>query len=298
VALPVPASGDRASAELATPSTAAFVSLRATAVDDFGGSLRRTVIRAFAGPASQYDETVDATKISNVVINGGSPVVLTPSGAREFTATFTATDPAGIAGGDIYLYHGSYSSPNTVLVSGQATACTTVTATTSTCRATFQVDPRLSLGKTALAFDPRSRLGTTAQAGVWQVAVRAHSQDNRSFTDRHAVARFSVLRHTKLTASATPNPVRKGNTIAVKGTLTQANWERTPYSGYPGQVVTLQFRKAGTSTYATVKNVTVDQFGEVTVKVTAPASGYWRYVFAGTSTTAPVTSSGAYVSVT
>lgn len=293
-ALPVSGSAERASVELALPSTAAFVSLRATAADDFGGTLRRTVIRAFAGPASQADETVGATKVSNVVVNSGKPVVLTSSGAGEFTATFTATDPAGIAGGDVYLWHGptrgylprgSSGTTDRVLVSGWAAECTETSATTATCQATFRADPRLSLGRNDLA-------------GGWHVAVRAHSKDGRSFTDRRAAGTFSMLRHSKLTATAAPTSVVKGRTFAVKGVLTQANWERTSYSGYPGQAVTLQFKKAGASTYAAVKTVTVDQLGEVTVKVTASTSGSWRYVFAGTSTTAAVTSGSVYVTVT
>ncbi|MGW5670135.1 hypothetical protein [Micromonospora sp. NPDC003776] len=293
-ALPVSGSADRASVDLTVPSTAAFVSLRSTATDDSGGTLRRTVIRAFAGPASQADETVGATKVSNVVVNGGKPVVLTSSGAREFTATFTATDPSGIAGGDVYLWRnpsrsyvprGSSSSPNPVLVSGWAADCTETSATTATCQATFRADPKLSLGRNDLA-------------GGWRVAVRAHSKDGMSFTDRRSAGSFSMLRHSKLTTSAAPTSVAKGKTFAVKGVLTQASWERTAYTGYPGQAVTLQFQKAGTSTYTTVKTVTLDQYGEATVKVTASASGSWRYVFAGTSTTAAVTSSSVYVTVT
>ncbi|MEU8259829.1 hypothetical protein AB0C02_04300 [Micromonospora sp. NPDC048999] len=284
LALPVSGSEDRASVELTLPSTVAFVSLRATAVDDFGGSLRRTVIRAFAGPASQSDETVGGTKVSNVVVNGGSPLVLTPSGARQFNAKFTATDPSGIADGDVYLYRGSYRNPDRVLVSGSPAVCTRVSATTATCQATFRVDPRLSLGKNALA-------------GVWQVAVRAHGKDEKSFTDRHAVASISVRHHAKLTTSATPKSVRKGKTITVKGALTQANWENGAYSGYGGQLVTLQFRKAGSKKYVTLKKVRLDKYGKVSVKVKGSASGYFRLVFAGTSTTAAVTSSSAYVKV-
>ncbi|NES15209.1 MULTISPECIES: hypothetical protein [Micromonospora] len=292
--LPVSGSADRASVELTVPSTAAFVSLRATAADDSGDTLRRTVIRAFAGPASQADETVGATRVSNVVVNGGRPVVLTPSGVAEFTATFTATDPAGIAAGDVYLRRGpsrgylprgSSAGPDSVLVSGAATVCTPTSTTTATCQATFRVDPRLSLGRNNLA-------------GAWQVAVRATSNDGRSFTDRRAAATFPLLRQTTLTTTATPTSVTAGKTISVQGTLSQANWERMPYSGYPGQAVTLQFKKAGGSTYANVKSVTVDQVGEVTVKVTASVSGYWRYVFAGSPTAAAVTSGSVYVKVT
>ncbi|MFJ8582790.1 hypothetical protein [Micromonospora sp. NPDC093277] len=284
-ALPVSGSEARASIEMTLPSTAAFVSLRATAVDDFGSSLQRTVIRAFAGPASEYDETVGATRISNVVVNGGNALILAPSGVRQFTATFTATDPSGIAGGDVYLYRGSYRNPDRVLVSGWAPVCTPVTATTSTCQATFRVDPRLSLGKNTLA-------------GVWQVAVRAHSKNQVSFTDRHAVASIAVRRHAKLTTSAAPKSVRKGKIITVKGALTQANWENGAYIGYAGQLVTLQFRKAGSSKYVTVKKVRLDRYGKVTVKVKASARGYWRFAYAGTTATAAVTSGTAYVKVT
>ncbi|SCE72069.1 hypothetical protein GA0074695_0577 [Micromonospora viridifaciens] len=289
VALPVSGSEDRASAELTVPSTAAFVSLRTTAVDDFGGSLRRTVIRAFAGPASQYDETVGATRISNVVVNGGVPILLTPSGARQFTAKFTATDPSGIASGDVYLYRGSYRGPDRVLVSGSPADCTPVNATTSTCQATFRIDPTLSPSRTALT-------------GAWQVAVRAHAKDGKSFSDLHAAASTSVLslsvrRHAKLTTSATSKSVRTGKTITIKGALLQANVENGAYSGYPGQLVTLQFRKAGSSKYVTVKKVRLDRYGKVTVKVKGSASGYWRFVFAGTSTTAAATSGSAYVKV-
>ncbi|WP_431961988.1 hypothetical protein [Actinacidiphila sp. bgisy160] len=49
----------------------------ATAVDDEGGSVRRTVIRAFGEPGTRGDEQAGTTKVSNLVVNGGKPVVLT-----------------------------------------------------------------------------------------------------------------------------------------------------------------------------------------------------------------------------
>ncbi|MDG9700669.1 hypothetical protein [Streptomyces sp. DH37] len=50
------ATGPETSAKLAVPATAPFVSLRVAAVDDEGGRVRRTVLRAFGGPAAQGDE--------------------------------------------------------------------------------------------------------------------------------------------------------------------------------------------------------------------------------------------------
>lgn len=283
VALPVGAAADGASVELTVPADAAFVSLRATGTDDGGGSLRRTVLRAFAGPASRYDETA-GIKISQVVVNGGTPLTVAPSGAAQFTTRFTATTTADVASGDVFLYRGSYPNPDAVLVSESPATCTPVTTVTTTCRATFRVDPRLSLGRNALA-------------GEWQVGVRAVGADRKSLADRHAALTVPVRRHTKLTVSATPTSLAKGQTITVKGTLTQGSWETGGYVGYPGQVVTLQFRKAGTSGYVAVKTATVDQYGTATVKVASSASGYWRFVFGGSPTAAPVTSGTAYVTV-
>ncbi|MEU6009561.1 hypothetical protein [Streptomyces sp. NPDC047453] len=59
----------------------------------------------------------------------------------------------------------------------------------------------------------------------------------------------------------------------------------------------LQFRKKGTSTYTTVKTVTTSSSGNLKTTVKASTDGYWRYTFAGTSTTASATAGGDYVDV-
>ncbi|WP_234443267.1 hypothetical protein [Streptomyces cellulosae] len=274
------------SATLDVPATASFVSLRVTAADDQGGILRRTIVRAFAGPAPRSDETVGATRISNVVVNGGKRVELTDAPLQEFMAKFTATDTSGIASGDMYLYKGSYDTPDAVLYGTWPATCTTVSATTSTCQAHFAyIQPRWTLGRNSLA-------------GTWKVAAWAESADGIGHVDLHAAKSVSVLRDATLTANAAPEPVAKGKTLTVTGKLSRADWEtRGGYHGYAGQKVKLQFRKKGTSTYTTVKTVTTSSTG--TLKTTAKAStdGYWRYTFAGTSTTAPATASGDYVDV-
>ncbi|MFF4751668.1 hypothetical protein ACWD5R_04475 [Streptomyces sp. NPDC002514] len=56
-----------------------------------------------------------ATRISNVVVNAGKPVEPTDQPMREFRAKSTATDPSGIARGDMYLCKGAYARPDAVL---------------------------------------------------------------------------------------------------------------------------------------------------------------------------------------
>ncbi|MER5539469.1 hypothetical protein [Streptomyces mirabilis] len=281
--LPVAADG---SATLDVPATASYITLRVTAADDKGGSLRRTIMRAFAGPAPQSDETVGATRISNVVVNGGKPVELTDEPLQEFTAKFTATDPSGIASGDMYLYRGSYATPDAVLYGTWPATCTKVNATTSTCAAQFAyIQPRWDLGRNSLA-------------GAWKVAAWAESADGTGHVDLHAAKSVSVVRDAMVTADASPEPVTKGKTLTITGKLSRADWETLGgYHGYAGQKVKLQFRKKGTSGYTTVKTVSTSSAGGLKTTVKASTDGYWRYAFTATSTTAAATSTGDFVDV-
>ncbi|POX50899.1 hypothetical protein [Streptomyces sp. Ru72] len=281
--LPVAVDG---SATLDVPATASFVTLRVTAVDDLGGSLSRTVERAFAGPVPQGDEVVGSTRISNIVVNGGKPVELSDQPLQEFKAKFTATDPSGIAGGDMYLYRGSYATPDAVLYSPWRATCTKVNATTATCEAQFAyIHPRWTLGRNSLA-------------DTWKFAAWAESADGTGHIDLHAAKTLPVLRDALLTANATPEPVTRGKPLTVTGKLSRTDWETLGgYHGYAGQKAQLQFRKAGASTYTTVKTVATDSYGNLKTAVTASEDGYWRYTFAGTSTAAPATAGGDFVDV-
>ncbi|MEU7339731.1 hypothetical protein [Streptomyces sp. NPDC007074] len=281
--LPVAADG---SATLDVPATASFVTLRVTADDDRGGSLRRTIVRAFGGPATPSDETVGATRISNVVVNGGKPVELTDQPLQYFQAKFTATDPSGIANGDMYLYRGSYATPDAILYGTWTATCTKTNATTSTCETEFAyIQPRWALGRNSLA-------------GTWKAAVWAESADGTGHVDLHAAKSPSVLRDATVTADASPEPVTKGKTITITGKLSRADWETLGgYHGYVGQKVMLQFRKKGASAYTTVKTVSTSSTGGLKTTVKASTDGYWRYAFTATSTTATATSSGDFVDV-
>ena len=276
--------GDRGTAQFTVPPTAAFISLRIAATDDRGGSIRRTVTRAFAGPAVASDESVGATRITGTSVNGGKDLTFGTSGAKAFTVRFTATDPSGIAGGDLYLYHGSYATPDAVLLSGSPADCVPSSDTTSACTARFSADVRIDVARNALS-------------GAWKVAAWAHSADGEGFADRHAVGTFGLKREGTLTVNGSPEPVKKGKTMTATGALTRAGWQSWTFQAYGAQPVVLQFRKLNTTDWKAVKTVKTDAGGKLKTTIKAAADGSWRFVYAGNDASAPVTSASDYVDV-
>jgi hypothetical protein len=242
------------------------------------------VIRAFAGPATPPDETTGATKISNVVVNGGADLAFGTSGSKAFSATFTATDPSGIADGDAYLYHGDYSTPDGVMLATGPADCDRTSDTASVCTVRFAMDLRVDAARNALS-------------GPWKVAAWARASNGTSFTDRHAAGAFSLKRTTKVVIDASPEPVTKGRTITVTGTLTRAGWETWTYQGYGSRTVTLQYSKKGTTSWAAVKSVTSDAKGQLKTTVKASADGSFRWTYAGDAASTATTGGTDYVDV-
>ncbi|MFF2505022.1 calcium-binding protein [Streptomyces sp. NPDC058067] len=243
---------------------------------------------AFSATGTTDDQQGD-TAISNVVVNGGKDVVLGTTTKKTVTVTFTATDNSGIdtTTGYAVLYHGTdidhsdYGSVPSQQV-GDAGNCATTSATTATCTMTFTIDPHADLANAA--------------AGSWKTWAIVGGKDG-DYSQRENVKTFGMKRFSKLTTNAGPEPVAKGKTLTVTGSLTRANWDNYTYAGYTNQPVKLQFKKAGTTTYTTVKTVTSSSTGGLKTTVTAAYDGYWRYSFAGTSTTPAVTSASDYVDV-
>ncbi|MBT2440958.1 hypothetical protein J7E93_12705 [Streptomyces sp. ISL-36] len=256
-----------------------FVSLRATGRDDSGATVRTTLIRAFGGPGSVSlpDESAGGVKISGVTVNGGRPVVIdgaTGQYPTDVEAAFTVTSPAGIARGGMALYKGSYERPDAVFPF-QWTQCTPANATTSSCEGWLNLAPR--------------HLVDNALAGEWKVAAWAESQDGTSYADVHAALTVRIVRPTRLTTDATPEPVAKGATLTVTGRFTVSDWLAGGYLGHPRQRVNLEFRKAGTSAYTLVGVATTDSTGKAVVALKAAYDGEYRWS-AGPSwnpTTAP-----------
>ncbi|WP_093626861.1 hypothetical protein [Streptomyces sp. 3213.3] len=243
---------------------------------------------------------------SGVTVNKGKAIVVGTTAAAKVPVTYTLTRPSDVvidsrttfAG--IMLYRGRLADMDNDIESTLAPTCTT-TATTDTtvtesCSDTITIDPEESLYEAADA--------TTWNVGGFygHIDVDADDSDDRISTSTDFAAwggkgKVKVQRAAKLTADAAPEPVKKGRTITVTGRLTRADWENEVYTGYVSQPAKVQFRAKGSSTYTTVKTVTSTTGGALKTTVKATKDGYFRYVFAGTSTTGAATAAGDYIDV-
>ena len=248
-----------------------------TAAERFG------VSRASMSAAADEEQPV----VTNVKVNGGKSIVAGTTGVQTFTVSLTASHSAGIEDAYIDLWHGR----DRAHVDGvfppneQNATCTAVSATTSNCKLTITLDARRELFMNSLA-------------GTWHVTAAAIAADEvgseywNDFQATHKLQRLS-----KLTANAAPEPVKKGKTITVTGKLTRANWETRKYAGYSTQPVKLQFRKKNSNTYTTVKTVKTNTKGDLRTTVKATVDGFYRWSFAGTSTTPAVNAAGDFIDV-
>ncbi|MEU5342104.1 hypothetical protein AB0H18_14925 [Streptomyces sp. NPDC020766] len=239
---------------------------------------------------------------SNVKVNGGKAIVAGTSKHVTVPTTFTLTHGADVDIAaddfvfDLEIYRGSYDSPDNYLFGDLYPTCTPVSTTVASCKGTIDVRP----GEGELL---------NSDAGTWNAnayAVAFNGQDPTAddfdvtkvgYAEVAKAGTTKVQRFSKLTVNASPEPVKKGKTITVKGNLTRANWETNKYAGYTVQSVKLQFKKKGTSTYADVKTVKSGSAGALKTTVKASADGYFRYNFAGTTTTPAVKAAGDFVDV-
>ncbi|WP_459737712.1 calcium-binding protein [Streptomyces sp. E-15] len=241
-----------------------------------GGAL---ALSALAVPAAQASGSDGDTKITKVVVDGDNKVSIGTSGAVTVKVSVTATDNSGIKGAEEFDLYG----PDNGYATTGKPACVKVNATTSTCTASVKIDPKTDYL-------------TNKSAGTWYVDAWVDAKDG-NYIWKEKAGSFSFQRATKLTANAAPEPVKKGKTITVTGALTRANWESLKYGAYGSQSVKLQFRKQNSSTYTTLKTVKADSKGNLKTTTTASADGYYRFSFAGNSSSAAVNSAGDLVDV-
>ncbi|MEU4262572.1 DUF5707 domain-containing protein [Streptomyces sp. NPDC025273] len=222
--------------------------------------------------------------ITKAVVNGGKPIIVGTTAPKKVTVAITATDDSGIADAGTILWIGSDLESEDSFGFSQnedAASCKAANATTSTCTLTVTVDPAWLIN---------------SDATTWKVGAAVLSNDGQ-VVQNDAFAKTRLQRLSKVTVNAAPEPVKKGRTITVTGKLSRANWETGTYKGYAGQAVKLQFRKKTSTTYTTVKTIKSSSTGALKTTVTASVDGYWRYSFAGTSTTPTVTAAGDFVDV-
>ncbi|CAL9668046.1 DUF5707 domain-containing protein [Streptomyces sp. enrichment culture] len=254
----------------------------------------RTAAAASASAAlllalSSHPAHADGTPvITKVVVNKGKNIVVGPTTVTKFTAQITASHYSGISTASVQLWHGASFANSDGALSYDAPQCTTTSSTTSTCTMNFQVKA-----------DTRdmTNVVSNADAGTWHISAFAYGKDRSGTTDDD-YATTKVQRASKLTVNASPEPVKKGKTLTITGSLTRANWNTRTWAGYSGQSVKLQYRPKSSDTYTTLKTLTTSGTGKLSTSVTATADGYYRYIFAGTPTTPAATAAGDYVDVT
>ncbi len=243
----------------------------------------RTAFRAAAEPPAP-DVSFSNFKIAKAVKVGTTARV-------SVTATYTLTHGADVditsddfANGPFIYKGSSLDNAENALFGEYPATCTATSATTADCKGAIEIDP----SEDYLA---------NANAGTWSGGGLAMVYSTEGQKAQGGLGKILVQRASKLTVNASPEPVKKGKTITVTGKLARANWETFKYAGYASQPVKLQFRKAGSSTYTTVKTIKTDIKGNLSTTVKASVDGYFRYGFAGTSTTPAVNAAGDYVDV-
>ncbi|KOV97807.1 lipoprotein [Streptomyces sp. NRRL B-1140] len=233
--------------------------------------------------------TLDVT-FSNVKVNSGKNIVVGTTNVVSVPVTFSVTHAADLdtssdnfATGPL-IYHGSsIDAADNLFISDDPASCTAASSTVLNCKGVINLRPA-----DGDLFN--------SDAGTWGAgALAVTSNDEEKM--QGGLGTTKVQRYSKLTVNAGPEPVTKGKTITSTGKLSRANWEDNAYHGYTNQPVKLQFRKAGSSTYTTVKTVYSDSTGNVKATATAAYDGYWRFSFAGTTTTPAVNATGDYVDV-
>ncbi|WP_046734065.1 hypothetical protein [Streptomyces humi] len=244
-------------------------------------------ISAFVAPAAHAAGTAPNVTFSNVKVNKGSSMVVGTTKA-SFSVTYTVTHPSTLKASDFAtgpaIYRGtSVTKPSDLFVSDDPGTCTAASSTVLNCKASlvFTVNGDWDL--------------TNSEAGSWNVGAVAVGEGGSKWVG--GLGTTKVLRATKLTVNATPEPVKKGKTVTVTGSLTRANWDTHKYGAFGSQSVKLQFRKKSAGTYTTLKTIKSSSTGALKTTTTATVDGYYRYSFAATTTSGAANATGDYVDV-
>ncbi|MFB4422516.1 hypothetical protein C5F59_015640 [Streptomyces sp. QL37] len=252
-------------------------------------------LSAFAAPAAQAADT--GITVSRIVVNGGKSIIVGTSDEKAPPVTFRITLPAGYSTADPsaydaepYLYHG------TTAVKGADGGGLYMGSYTC-----YETSARVADCEGELSVDPRYDLDSNSDATTWKIGVAAKlwkaGGGLRTAEYTTASGTVKVKRWAKATVNASPEPVTKGKTITVTGSLKRADWVKHTYTGYAGKTVSLQFRKKGSSVYSTVKTATSSGTGALKTTVKASVDGYWRWTFGGSSTSGTATAAGDFVDV-
>ncbi|MGW3119636.1 hypothetical protein ACWDBW_21280 [Streptomyces sp. NPDC001107] len=245
---------------------------------------------AFSSEAAAADLGVT---FSNLKIAAAVKVGTTNHVATTVTYTLTHGANYDINSSDFdsgpVIYKGSSFGAGNVLGGELPATCTATSATTASCKGNIDIFPQNEEGTAGDLLN--------SDAGKWTAGAIALQYSTGDHSVQGDLGTTLVQRNSTLTVNASPEPVKKGKTITVTGKLSRANWEDNKYHGYSTQPVKLQFRKKGSSTYTTLKTIKTSTTGDLRTTTTATVDGYYRYSFAGTTTTPAVNATGDFVDV-
>ena len=145
---------------------------------------------------------------------------------------------------------------------------------------------------------PRQTFAPTSNAATEPMDVRVtvhnpdYDQQSKSFPNSFILKRQTVWDG----FNASPEPVKKGAKIAIKGRIRLADWSKRTYTGYSGRLVSVEFRTS-TGTYRQVRTATTGTGGYLSTTVTAGADGYWRVRYGGNAIAGGSSAPGDFVDV-
>ncbi|MGW3851660.1 hypothetical protein [Streptomyces fagopyri] len=231
---------------------------------------------------------------SKVVINNGKPIVVGISAEVEVPLTYTVKSSVSLDDWWVEAYRSNNSTKYLLAISTTRWTCKSSSAggyTFRDCDETMSIDPDGMPGGNGNHL-------VNSDAAEWKTLGTGIKKNGGYDTDLLS-ATTRLLRASRIqNTNASPEPVAKGKQITVTGTVQHANWSQHRYDNYGDRLVKLQFKPAGSSTYATVKTVTAGSTGSLKTTVTASHDGTWRWSYGGNTTTGASNSSGDYVDVT
>ncbi|MER8031089.1 hypothetical protein ABTZ78_19260 [Streptomyces bauhiniae] len=255
-------------------------------------------VKGFGVKAKGAPYAMDVT-FSKVNVKSGKNIVVGTTNLVRVPVSYTLTHgvdvdidaPDFVTG--LALYRGATFDYADNEIDSDAAVCTASSATVATCKATVEIDPIFLFNEDAATW----KTAAFAVAFNGQDPFEPQDPSKIGVAVKDKVGSNKLQRYSRQTVNASPEPVKKGKTITVTGALTRANWDDSRYHGYTKQSVKLQFKKKGASAYTTLKTVKTDSKGNLKTTVKASADGYFRYSFAGTSTTPAIDSTADFVDV-
>jgi hypothetical protein len=169
--------------------------------------------------------------------------------------------------------------------------------------------PLATLARTSLGDNSYSYKGSIADrpadlvnfnAGTYETSIRTARGSARAERAAPPVKLLRAARFVNFNAS--PEPVKKGKIIVIKGQLQRASWNSLKYLSHYSAEPTLQFRTK-TGSYLNIETMFWDAapgFGDVGgyyTEVKAAQDGCFRMVYKGSRTTGAVTSTADCIDV-